>query len=925
MDIFSRRIIYINRLMILKKLTLTALLIVTAVFAVFAQDDTIPLRTIIEKTAKYTANFPTEKVYVHFDKPYYAVGDTIWLKAYVTIYNHQPSGLSKIVYVDLINSRDSVVQQLRLPVVNGTAWGNITLPQLTFQEGNYHVRAYTNWMRNFDAAYFFSKNITIGSVGDVTNPVNTHISFTNALQNTSESITAHLTYKDQDGLPYINRRVTWKVQNDDETIAKGKGITDGKGNVDISFTSDKPSVFGASDLVTELELSYKLKTIVNSFPLKTASIPVDVQFFPEGGDMLSNVTSKIAFKAISSNGLGVDVKGTVTDDANNVVAEFTSQHIGMGVFTLLPKSGKLYKATVTFPDGTKNSYDLPRVLDEGINLTVNNNNPDSLNLKISSNPDFLQKFLNTKFYIIIQGGGNVYYAAQTALQSLVYTASIPKSKFPTGIIQVTLLSSEGDPLSERLVFIQHNDLLNVAINTAPTYTTRQHVRMNLSVKNKDVPVAGTFSLSVIDETKVPYNEDNETTILSSLLLTSDLKGFIEKPNYYFNHVDATRLADLDVLMMTQGFRRFNYYDIVADKTPSIFNLPEQGIDVAGTLRTLSGVPVPRGNLHLIIPDKIFATDVTSDYSGNFRFSNVVFQDSSQLIVSAKNNPNGKYMMVMVNGETAPGLTKNINAPENVVNIDSTLSTYLQNNKKQYATQHVLKEVVIKAEAVKVSHADYPALSGLNQQADHEVNANQLTGCNDLLECLKVTAFGVTYNTDDGEFYITRDFNQGNKSQHVQVYANGMPVETNFLSTIDPKTVDNVEIFLNDGLSGINKMTDTKGIIVVNVKKMPKGEKISIADLKKMLPQQNEVTISPMGYAKTRDFYVPKYLVPKSSTYSPPDLRTTVYWNPKIVTDKTGKATFDFYNADGKGTYKAVLEGLDFDGNIARYIYTYKVE
>jgi hypothetical protein len=910
--------------MSLKKIALTICLLMP-VLAAFAQDDSIPLKSIIEKTAKFSANYPTEKVYLHFDKPYYAVGDTIWFKSYVTIYDHQPSALSKIVYVDLINSRDSIVQSLRLPVVNGMANGNITLPQLTFQEGNYHVRAYTNWMRNFDADYFFTKNITIGNLGDVTNPVNTHISFTNSLKSNTESITARLIFKDQDGVAFANKRVSWKVQNDDETIDKGKGVTDDKGIIDISFSSDKPSVFGSSDLITNLEVNYK-KTITNTFSLKTASIPVDVQFFPEGGDMLSNVLSKVAFKAISSTGLGVDVRGTITDNDNNVVTDFTSQHLGMGEFSMVPQPGKTYKATVTFPDGTKNSYDLPRVLDEGINLTVNNNNPDTLFLRISSNPAFLQKFSNTKFYIIAQSGGVVYYAAQTALQSLVYTATILKNKFPTGILQISLLSSEADPLSERLVFIQHNDQLNVAVNTdRPAYTTRQRVRMNVSVKNNSLPVSGNFSLSVIDESKVPFDDDNETTILSSLLLTSDLKGYIEKPNYYFNHPDATKQANLDILMMTQGYRRFAYYDVVSDKNPTIYNLPEQGINISGTLRTNAGIPVNNGNLHLTIPDKIYATDVRSDPSGNFKFSNVVFQDSSQLIVTARNNYNGKNMMIILNTETAPGLIKNINSPNNVVNIDSTLAIYLQNSKKQYSTSHILKEVVIKAEPKKPSHADYPALTGLDMQPDHIINSNQFDGCNDLLMCLQTAAFGLTFDATQGEFFILRDYNQGQKTKHVQVYYNGMPVETSFLSTVDPKTVESVEIFLTDGVSGINKMNDTKGVLVVNGKKMPKGEKISYNDLQKLLPQQYELTISPMGYAKTRDFYVPKYIVPKSYTYSPPDLRTTIYWNPKVITDKaTGKATVDFYNADGKGNYRVELEGLDDDGNIAHYVYHYKV-
>lgn len=912
--------------MILKRLLLTICLIFSLAAAAFAQEDSVALTTVIQKVSKYTTNYPVEKVYLHFDKPYYAVGDTIWFKAYLTVQEHMLSGISKIVYVDLITNRDSIVKSLRLPVINGVAAGNIVLPQLSFQEGNYHIRAYTNWMRNFDDAYFFTKNIMIGNTVDEKNPVNTHIAFNNTETNTgAETITAKVVYKDQDGVPYINRKVSWKVISDDEsTVDKGKGVTDGNGMLAVTFSSNKPGVFATADLVTDLEVNFK-KTITNTFSLSTASVPKDVQFFPEGGNLVSGIRTKVAFKAISSSGLGVDVKGTIVDNNNNPVASFTSRHLGMGYFILTPEAGKSYKANIDFPDGTHSSYSLPRTMDDGIDLAVYNNNPDSLFIKISSNNDFLQKFNNIRFYIIAQSGGVIYYAAQTRLQSLTYGATIPKNKFPTGVLQVTLLSSEGDPLSERICFIQHNDLMNVAVNTdRPVYLQRQRVHMTITAKNKDVPALGSFSVAVTDESKVPYDENSETTILSSLLLTSDLKGYIEKPNYYFNHVDSNRRSDLDMLMLTQGYRRFSYSDVVYDKNPQIYYLPEQGISVSGILRTSMGLPVPHANIHLTIPDKIFYSDAKTDASGNFSFSNLVFQDSSKVILSAKNNVGANNLVVTANSETYPIVAKNVNSPDNVTNIDSVMTTYLRNTRQQYGN-HVLKEVVIKAQKQekRPSHLDHPSLTGLSPEPDHLINGSQLAGCNDLLTCLKGGAMGLTYEND--QFYITRDYVSGNKSTPVQVYMDGMPVETSYLQNISPSAVESVEIFLNNGITNIGALNNTKGVLEVNSKVMPKGEKISLSQLKQILGSPNVINLTPLGYAKTKEFYVPKYAVAKPSLENP-DLRTTIYWNPKLITDKaTGKVSFDFPNADGKGNYRVVVEGIDIDGNLAHYVYRYKVE
>src|ERR1700709_1320745 len=115
----------------------------------FAQRDTIPLPTIIAKTAKLTNDHPTEKVYLHFDKPYYAIGDTMWFKAYVTIDQHILSPLSKILYVDLTDGAQ-IVDEIKLQLVNGMASNYIPLPPLFAKRGNYHIRAYTRWMRNSD-------------------------------------------------------------------------------------------------------------------------------------------------------------------------------------------------------------------------------------------------------------------------------------------------------------------------------------------------------------------------------------------------------------------------------------------------------------------------------------------------------------------------------------------------------------------------------------------------------------------------------------------------------------------------------------------------------------------------------------------------------------------------------------------------------
>lgn len=907
--------------MIIRRFLLLLCLLSAFGASVFAQQDSIPLTTIIEKTSKFNSSYPIEKVYLHTDKPYYAVGDTIWFKAYVTIEKHQPSALSRIVYVDLINNRDSVVESQRIAVTNGFASGNIVLNGDTYKQGAYRLRSYTNWMRNFDPDYFYDHTFNIGNAID--NQVRTNITYKSSSKRTGVKVDATILYKGPDNSPYANKKVNWQLMKNGDPVSKGHGITDDKGALQVDLPESQADVITGGILVTSIDVGDR-KTISSSFSMRTAVKGYDVQFFPEGGQLTNGIRTKVAFKAIASSGLGVDIKGTIVDDKGAEVAQISGAHLGMGIFAITPDIERSYKANITFPDGSQATYNLPRVQSMGINIAVYNNDPTNLTVKISANDLFFQRKQNKSFYLVAQSGGVIYYAAQTVLQSTVYSANIPKSKFPTGIVQVTLFSSGGYALCERIVFIQHNDQMNIALKTdKPSYTTRGNVKITVSAKNNATPAEGSFSVAVVDDGTVPSNEDAESTILSNMLLTSDLKGYIEKPNYYFNKPDDEKLANLDILMLTQGYRRFDYEDILADKNPPIYLMPEQGIDVTGTLRTNAGLPVAKGSLRLLIPDKNFSAETITDMSGNFKFSNVNVPDTSKITLSARNNPNGRNMVISVNGEAYQKLSKNNNIPDEILNIDSTFRPYLQNSYKQYQSSRTIKEVVVKSTKIvkKASHADYGTFSGLPMQADHEVSAQQLQGCPLLLNCLSTMAMGLTYI--DNNFYVTRDYNAGGRTP-VQVYVGSLPVDANFLSSIPSSEVESVEIFLNDGVSGINRSTQTKGVLVIN-KKVVKKQKITLAQLQELIPKQNVITFAVQGYTKAKEFYSPKYDVTKAGTLGG-DLRNTIYWKPNVITDKaTGTATISFFNSDQRGSYRAIIEGIDAEGNIGRSVIHYNVK
>ncbi|HEY0176560.1 MAG TPA: carboxypeptidase-like regulatory domain-containing protein, partial [Pedobacter sp.] len=391
---------------------------------------------------------------------------------------------------------------------------------------------------------------------------------------------------------------------------------------------------------------------------------------------------------------------------------------------------------------------------------------------------------------------------------------------------------------------------------------------------------------------------------------------------YFIKTDEKKRAELDVLMLTQGYRRFSYKELMSNRFPGATYMPEQGITVTGTLRDRTGMPVKKGALRLTSPGRTLSSEALTTNMGLFTFPNLVFEDGAELLINAKYNAAGSNMMIMLDNPPFPEVTKNPNMATEVVNIDSTLSSYLDNSKKQYSNLRTLKEVkIVSAPVKKPSHADHIALSGLSSMPDHLIEGDRFKDCNDLLMCLKTQAIGMTFDTD--KFYLSRSYNQGDKTTPVQIFINGNAVDVVAISSVLPSDVESVEIFTQDQLGLVFKNYQCNGIIVINTKKVEKSN-ISLADLKKMLPQSNMLKFTPKGYTRVREFYAPKYAT-QTSSYTGNDLRTTIYWNPKIVTNAAGDTVLEFYNADGKGTYRAVIEGLDENGNVGHYVYHYTVK
>ncbi len=888
--------------------------ILCAPYSIKAQSlPTIPINTVVERVQKFLSVYPVEKIHLHFDKPYYAVGDTLWFKMY--LYHNQLEYLpSKIGYVDIINGKDSLIQTLKIPLENGTGKGHFVLDPQIIKQDNYRFRGYTKWMMNFDPAYFYNKVVTVGDA--INKKLATNIDYTPSGNKTKATIQ----FRDSKGTLIGRRKLTWEATDGWDPFDKGRGETDDMGRATISFSTKDRELLKKGRLVVKLEGEGSL---VGDFSLKHAIWDADVQFFPEGGDLIAGLENRVAFKAVGQDGKGLAVKGKVIDAKKKTVAEFTDLGLGMGYFTMVPDAGHAYKAVVTFANGEEMTFDLPEVKDEGVNLVLQGNTAETVQLTIVANDAAFAKVQNTAFYIFGQLNGHLIYGAQATLKNSSLTINVPKANIPNGIMQFTLMTPQGQLLSERLVFNSSAEYLTLDIKTdKANYARKDKVKLDIAnLMSEKLP--STLSVAVIDEEKVPYDGHKENTIISNLLLTSDLKGYVEKPAYYFDPEVENRGEALDALLMTQGFRRFAYTDLIAEKLPKVDYLPEQSINLSGTLFLNTGRPYPNGGLLLSIPSRAYRKDVYTDQSGRFVFEDLVFTDSSKVNINARGNDNYRSLVINMDQSFYPAIDeRNPYTANEVLNIDQQLTSYLENSKNEYRTSILIDEVVVSRTVVTSrTSKEFSSLSGLSM-ADHRIEGDRFSGCNVLTMCLGTMLTGITYDNNTLRYYVTRNYNQGSRTP-VQFFLNGMPIDENTLNSIQPIEIEAIEVFLRDDLGTVSRMYQNDGVVsIITKKEKPKGPRMTLSQIEALIPKTNIIDLYPLGYIKERTFYLPKYDTPQSRATN--DYRTTVYWNPDVKLDENGQVSLEYFNADGNGKYRVVVEGIDDAGHIGRKEFQYNV-
>ncbi|MBE7176813.1 MAG: TonB-dependent receptor plug domain-containing protein [Mucilaginibacter polytrichastri] len=888
------------------------LLLVVAGLAWKTEDD--PIKAIIDKLTAFFEKNPQEKIYLHLDKPFYAIGDNIWFKAYVvTGEEHRLSNISKIIYVDLINEKDSIKQTLKLPLTAGMARGDFALAD-TLAEGNYRIRAYTNWMRNFDTQYFFDQTVRITNA--ISNSVFTSSDFRFSGEGNQQNVEARITYTDLDGKPYADKTVSYEVMLDSRQIARGKGTTDASGVLDLRFENRQPFILKSGRITTSIRVDDKI-SVTKIIPVKTTSAKVDVQFFPEGGNLLNNVRSRMAFKAVGPDGRGVNIRGMILEDGSREVVTFGDAHLGMGAFSYVPLEGKQYTARITFPDGSERSEKLPQAVNTGFSLAVFDTDDQHFTVRITPSPGALSQ-ANESLSLVAQSSGKVYFAAKSTVEKNTFSATVAKSRFPSGIVQFTLFNGAGEPMNERIVFVNRQDKLNITVTPdKPAYQPRQKTRMTMEVKDPSgKPVQGSFSVAITNEGLVPKNEASGN-MLSTLLLTSDIKGYVENPGSYFKDDSEKTRSDLDMLMLTQGYRRFEWRQLMNNVLPVLSFQPEKTMDISGRI-TQGSKPVANGKIML------FSTlggttiiDTLSDENGRFRFHDLVFPDSARFVIQARTARDKKNVEIELDDIPPQVITRNKNTGDISLSMSDVQKKYTENSRDLYEDRRKngLVSRTIRLGEVRITDKKNPVKNSANLNgagnADQVIRADQLMqGCFYLAQCLQGRLVGVIFRGNRA--YSTRS-----NGAPMEIFLDGTPVGADGLDFVNPQDVETIEVLRSGASLSIYGMRGGNGILLITTKRGQPNYNYN-----RYAP--GVLAIGPKGFAKVREFYAPNYDNPKTNE-KPADLRTTLYWNPVIVTDSLGKASFDYFNSDAKGIMRAVIEGIDLQGHLAHSEFEYRVQ
>jgi len=694
-------------------------------------------------------------------------------------------------------------------------------------------------------------------------------------------------------------------------------------NFDSSFLYDK-------DIVVSQPAVQKNSTI---YPITS------VQFFPEGGDLIDGTNANIGFLAVNQNGQPVNLRGAIKNSKNELIDSFATEHDGMGSFIINDISAdEVYSIFYNDEYGNTEVKGLPTIYKTGAAIqsqAIDN----KIRIGITRSAD---KTGNLKtLYLLAHMNQQVLHKAKINLDNRTSAlVEINTIKFPTGIVQLTLFNALWQPVAERVVFVNnHQYQFNPSINIINKGVEKRSKNI-IEIDVADSAIATNLSVAVTDE-GLAQEKDN---IISQFLLSDDIKGKIKDPSFYFlNDADSTKHF-LDLVMLTHGWRRFKWDDIIAGKLPTI-NYPKDSeyIQIAGTAsgRAFNRVE-DKDFITLILMGKDSSKQIVPvpmEQDGTFSKGGFIFFDTVRAYYSFKQKKLAEKTYVDFRSNMLPVQNTFLKSINNYLfkqfdSAEFAREQFFINEQKRLAklmSETTLKEVVVNARLkpkTPLDILDEKYTSGafsFESRYQFDINNDPFSMSSlDLFKYLESRVTGLTVSTTpqqnmsgasmsagaNGSVKLTTGSDASSAYQVVwrgeipDLYLNEMPTDIDMLSHLAMSDIAYIKVFPPPFIG--SWQNGRGGAIAVYTRKAGEPFNFSDHDDKRLLA----------GYSSFKEFYSPKYN--DSTKNFTPDTRTTLYWNPYILTDvKNHKVQFEFYNNDISRKLRIVLEGINAEGKLAR--------
>ncbi|EAR00306.1 hypothetical protein [Maribacter sp. HTCC2170] len=899
------------------KKVLLFLLLFQGPWSLFSQD---------QKTSLPSSS--AEKIYLQLDGGVYTTDQTVWFKAIVVNASYHESSVdSGVLHVELIDEKGQITEKKLVKLTNGLGQGFFELNQ-TYEAGLYLVRAYTEWNKNFGDDFVFNTYIDVFS--NTIDKKEAPISDISLIEMQKGEFILKATLKphllDEKHRNKLNVYLAFDKQKDSLVIKKSKDNT-----YQLLHSVPFNASFVKLTLVTDNLIRHSQTVVLNDKYL-------DIQFYPESGRMVHGLTNKIAFKALDYSGKGTYVAGDVVDENDSIVKTFGSNPKGMGTFLIQANKNKAYYARIPSHSnqGLFQKYPLPKVVDKGSILSITK---AGKNIRIKAFSNYKE---TDSVFIRVSCRGIDHYLIEGTFKDRLLIAQLPANELPEGILAFSMLDQNKMPTAERLYFNElPRNRLRIELSTdKESYGHREKTELKAQVFGQDrQAVDANLSILVINRDQLGELQNRRVNILSYFLLDSELKGPIEDPRYYFNSENRERVNDLDALLLTQGWRKYNYSEGHRD---TIMYQTEPTLQLGGTVNANYSKKKQFGGVNLSMmtfgETPSFYNQVT-DSLGRFKFQ---LQDEfgppiKALIQSANKSGKKRSYAITLDATETPDIV--IDSRKSIEKLDSVVHLIAEKHRERRTIEDSYKPdygVTALAEVIVEGQKLTPQRKKVIDEYGEPDIVIPGTEIRDKEKKWSYGLYSVLLFNYPNEISIEQ-FPDGFMLAHINgggttlVVIDGIPVldfQYPLIPHISPSEVKSVElikyiknfvklyttVFSDYAIESIPKLGSVIAIFT------HAGKGISGVHKAKGLSQNLIPVFSP-----TRQFNAPNYNKPNTSTAFQPDLRSLIHWEPIAEVNSDGSFVTSFYNADTSGKMLVIVEAITENGEIGYTEMVYPVK